>query len=535
LPGVLVAIDNFAELRENYETLVESTIIPLVRRSLSAGITFVITGNAPNNMPSKLYNLLGERITFKQANKDRYMDIVGRGAIEIDDIAGRGYIRVGRRPLLFHAAQPVGIFDEEDGRDTRSEADELRLMGQHMRMHLESDKKAWRNKPDPIATLPEIVPLIDLLEAAGAVRPRRIQAVVGRNINLQPALFNLKRMGPHFAVVGPPLSGKSTALYNWVLSLSHRYSPEQISFVLVDLQQRFVLYGGERRLDELPHVVTAVTEIEQIEAMVANLKNECKQLVAEDGDRELFVIIDNFDDFAEEIERMREAARDLAGMARRYGRNGLHFIVGGALDSSSDLRRRVQQSNFGIGLKNAQAVDTLRVSRRPAGLRGKELPVGRGFTVNSGIPTMIQVATPYDGMGVTMASNEIEDQEEKMTQALDIWVEKIKKTYPEMQATWTEASPEVAAGEDDAADSQTKPYIDMLRQLIVQQSNGDTDEVAGWDDSTVVIEFARDALQQATGIDDLEMMFGKSPEDILDNVRPMLPTLPENGSKTDKK
>ncbi|MCP4417168.1 MAG: hypothetical protein GY805_11125, partial [Chloroflexi bacterium] len=111
LPGVLVAIDNFAELRENYETLVESTIIPLVRRSLSAGITFVITGNAPNNMPSKLYNLLGERITFKQANKDRYMDIVGRGAIEIDDIAGRGYIRVGRRPLLFHAAQPVGIFD----------------------------------------------------------------------------------------------------------------------------------------------------------------------------------------------------------------------------------------------------------------------------------------------------------------------------------------------------------------------------------------------------------------------------------------
>ena len=61
------------------------------------------------------------------------MDIVGRGAIEIDDIAGRGYIRVGRRPLLFHAAQPVGIFDELDGRDTRTEGDELRLMARHMK------------------------------------------------------------------------------------------------------------------------------------------------------------------------------------------------------------------------------------------------------------------------------------------------------------------------------------------------------------------------------------------------------------------
>ena len=68
------------------------------------------------------------------------MDIVGRGAIEIDDVAGRGYIRVGKRPLLFHAALPVGIFDEESGRDTLAEADELRLMASHMREHLESEK-----------------------------------------------------------------------------------------------------------------------------------------------------------------------------------------------------------------------------------------------------------------------------------------------------------------------------------------------------------------------------------------------------------
>ncbi|MBV9787880.1 MAG: hypothetical protein JOZ51_06895, partial [Chloroflexi bacterium] len=109
LPAVVVVIDNIAVLQENFEPLVENTLVPLVRRSLGVGITFVVSGNVPTNMPSKLYNLFGERLTFKQANTDRYMDIVGRGAIEFGDIPGRGYIRRGQRPLMFHIAQPSGI------------------------------------------------------------------------------------------------------------------------------------------------------------------------------------------------------------------------------------------------------------------------------------------------------------------------------------------------------------------------------------------------------------------------------------------
>ena len=523
LPAILVVIDNFAELRENYEALVEATVIPLMRRSLSAGITFVVTANAPNNMMSKLYNLLGERITFKQANRDRYMDIVGRGAIEIDDIAGRGYIRVGRRPLLFHAALPAGIFDPENGRDTLTEADEVRLMAAHMQACLA--RREWRHRPDPIETLPEIVPLAEMLAQVGPAKPRRIQAVVGQNVNLQPALFNLKRMGPHFAVVGPPLSGKTTTLYNWVLSLAWRYTPEQLMIVLVDLQQRFILYGGERQLDELPHVAAAVTEIEQIEELVANLKRECAALAAEENERELFVFIDNFDDFVDELARMREAERDLSSLARRYGREGLHLVVAGALDSASDLRRRVQASNYGIGLRSAQAVDTLRVARRPAGLRGKELPVGRGFIVKSGVPTMIQTATPYEGMGVALSGGE--EDEEMMALALDAWVTKIREMYPDQRAEWSELSPEMAeAAGQTAADAEIKPYIDMLRRLLVQQSNGDADKIARLEDEAILIEFARESLREATGFDPYEM-FGKEPKEILDNVQGLLPDLPE--------
>jgi S-DNA-T family DNA segregation ATPase FtsK/SpoIIIE len=485
VPAVLVAIDNIAELRENYETLVENTVMPLVRRSLSVGITFVVTGNAPNSMPSKLYNLFGERITFKQGNTDRYMDIVGRGAIEIDDVAGRGYIRVGRRPLLFHAAQPVGIFDELDGRDGRIEGDELRLMGRHMRDKIAEVPAFGSNLPDEIAVLPDIVPLIDMLKEVGSKRSQRVQAILGQTVMLQPALFDLKRMGPHFAVAGPPLSGKTTTLYNWVLSLSYRHSPEQIMLLLVDLQHRFVSYGGKHSLADLPHVIAAISDAEELEAMLPTLKNECDALTLEDNNREFFIIIDNFDDFSEETERMRELPRELAAMARRYGREGLHFIIAGNLDSSSALRQRVKAANYGIGLRTSQAINTLGVIQTPPALRsGKELPTGRGFIVKSGHATLLQVASPYEGMGVTLMG-ELEEDEERMAQALDSWVDKIRQKHPKAKAEWSKSTGSNGSQEPGAVPTENKKLMKMLAliQKAMQRELENPAETNGSGDS----------------------------------------------------
>jgi DNA segregation ATPase FtsK/SpoIIIE-like protein len=463
MPAVLVGIDNFAELQENYEMLVESTIMPLVRRSLSVGITFVVAANIPTNMPSKLYNLFGERITFKQTNTDRYLDIVGRGAIEIDDIPGRGYIKVGRAPLLFHTALPIGLFGE-DGRDHVAEGDELRLLAKQMEAHLEAGKLDWRHRPDPITILPELVSLVELLAQAPAPRPTRLQAVLGLDHHLQPALYDLKRQGPHFALVGPPLSGKTTALFNWVFSLTERYAPEQVGLVLVDMQRKFVEYGGERKLSQLPHVLAVITEVEQVNGLLSSLKVEAETLANQSSGRSLFIIIDNFDDFSEEIESDRNLPRELAGLARRYGRDGLHFIIAGTLDSGvSDLRRRVQSANFGLGLRTAQSVETLRVSRTPAELRNKEFPVGRGFIVKSGQPSLLQVASPYEGMGIDFTPGESDDLEEKNAQAIDRWVERIINKYPNQQAAWTDGS---AVGETATLTPQNSAKMTRMMTLL---------------------------------------------------------------------
>ncbi|NJN66782.1 MAG: hypothetical protein HC884_08730 [Chloroflexaceae bacterium] len=444
LPALVVVIDNFAELQEGYESLVESVLLPLVRRSTSAGIAFVVAANVPSNLPGKLYSLFGERVTFKQVNSDRYMDIVGRVTVEIDDLPGRGYTRPGRYPLLFHVAQPVGIFDER-GRDVCSEMEELRLMADQMHAYLKGRKKA-HSQPEAVSILPEVVSLSRMLDEAPPTQRTRVQAVLGQDSGLQPALVDLERMGPHFAVVGPPLSGKTTTLYAWVLSLADRYAPSKVRCVLIDMQRKLFDYGGKRRLDEVPHVLMAVSELEQMERLMKNLKEEGEALAAQGpghSEHRLFVFIDNFDDFSEEVENNRSLPRELhslprelASLVRKHGRDGLHMIISGVLDgTASDLRRRVQASNFGIGLRTEQAMQALKVLRTPR-VRGKELPVGRGYLVKSGQPVMIQVATPYASNGLGK-DGESGDEQERMALALDAWVEQIRAKYPDQQARWS--------------------------------------------------------------------------------------------------
>lgn len=464
MPPILVIVDNFALLHENYDMFVEAAITPLVRRSLGLGISFVIAANNPNNVPSRLLALFGEQITFKQGNPDRYLDIVGRGAIEIDEIPGRGYMRVGRRPLLFQAGLPVGSLAAGDGRDVLPEAEELERLSANMAAYWRTRRAA--HPPEQIAVLPEVVPLLSMLEAAPAVRPNRIEAVLGLGVNLQPAVFDLRRTGLHLQVVGPPVSGKTTALYDVVFSLAYRYTPEQVAIVLVDPQRRFAEYGGRHSLGDLPHVVAVINEVSQLAILVRRLRTECRGLAERSGTREIFVLIDNFDDIAEEIERQEGLAADLGGLARRHGRDGLHFVLAGAMEAGlNDFKRAVQATNHGIALRTAAALDVLRVMRIPAGLRGGEdLAVGRGYAVRSGQPAMLQIASPYEGGPLPAESNV--EEEDRIPVALDTWVEFLLGRHPWPKRAWIEqTAPQQPQGERDEV-AEENPKLQKMLNLL---------------------------------------------------------------------
>ncbi len=527
MPAITVIIDNFAELSvqirdENYDALIDNRLIPLVRSALSAGVNFVVSANIPGNLPSRLFGLFGERVTFKQTETDRYLDIVGRGAIEIGDIPGRGYIRRDRKVLLFHVALPLGLFDK-DGRPLRVEGDDIQILSAQMQTTL---KVRGRKLAPPVTVkaLPNQVSLTHLLKITEDRVPNKIEAVLGQQIDLSPARFNLKKVGPHFMVVGPPLSGKTTLLYNWVFSLATSYSPSQVKFVLIDTQSKFFNYGGNLSLSSLPHVLACVSEISQLEALMSKIKEECVTLNAKGNTNALYVVIDNFDDFNEELGQ-GPLVRELAGLVRRYGRDGFHFIIGCMPRSeSSVLRQRILGSRYGITLKSREALEVLSPSlRTPAALRDKELPLGRGFIIEAGQPALVQCANPYIEVGGSTPQGK--DEEEQRTNALDKWVADIRDKNPNSRARWSAAptngtDPDANSNGHAEGSGSGAASVKAQRMLTILQSgmrkeleqlqpdNGHEQlltmrlvlqEVDKWGDETLLTELLRDLYVKQQG------------------------------------
>lgn len=460
LPAILVVIDNIAELQDGYEKLIEDALIPLVRRSLNAGIVFVVSANLPANMPPRLYSLFTERITLRQSNIDRYMDLVGRGVVEIENQPGRGYIRRGQRPVLFHTALPLGVA----ALNTATGPDQMQAPLLQLSTHMCEliVQRGWRNKPEPIPVLPESLPLDDLLTKLPASASGQIEVPLGLNRHLEPVSLDLKRIAPHMAIVGPPLSGRTTALITWALALAQRHSPDQVRIVLVDMQRKLIAYGGQQSLAELPHVVATITEKEQLADLVDRLTDEAKRMAAGEIGHQLFVLIDNFEEFSQDLNSAQQQA--LANLARRHGGDGLHFIIATSPETSSmsDLRRQIMAAHLGIGLRASQALDVLRVTRIPAGFKDRELPPGRGYLVRSGVPQLIHLAS-----ATVLPADETELSEDALAHAvgdrLDQWVQSIQVRYPQAAPRWSEATTQTVA----AAQAE-EPHIQRQWNLLQQ-------------------------------------------------------------------
>jgi DNA segregation ATPase FtsK/SpoIIIE-like protein len=435
LPAILVVMDNFAEFKEYYEGLLPP-LISLVRESRAYGVYFLISADIPGSLSGKLFNLITERFTLKLSDPTAYSEIVGRGVpADLSPVPGRGYVRIGNTPLEFQTALSFTPDDNDPGglgKLSKFCARAKQLWGDN-----------WKGeRPSKIETLPLRYSLENLLKQTKLPEIRRINSVLGiDDRTLEPTLVDLERQGPHMVVIGQPFSGKTTGLRTMILSTAASYSPDEVMMVLVDYSRK-LWKASETSLKDLPHVVETIDNIEQLDEFLENFKVECADFDVHPKRRKIIFFIDNYDSFTDDSRKKAGFFENLSVLVRNYQTAGVFMVVAGSLgimSASDDLRKVFVAPSFGLALRSADAVGRLN-GKFPRSLSDVELPMGRAFLVRSGITSMLQIATPYAN-------------DEDIDGSLDLWVKRIKETYPQKNVQWLRSS---GAGGDSKAKKKDK-------------------------------------------------------------------------------
>ena len=131
----------------------------LVRDGRAFGVYFVITANTPADLGNKLYNLMTQRLSFTQADRSLYLEIVGPGARSFENVPGRGLIAAPVKDKILPLEFQVGVPGQPDMMQDVDQFDVYQDLAQRM-------DRVWTalGGRRPAAELPRSVTFVELFK-----------------------------------------------------------------------------------------------------------------------------------------------------------------------------------------------------------------------------------------------------------------------------------------------------------------------------------------------------------------------------------
>lgn len=217
-----------------------------------------------------------------------------------------------------------------------------------------------------------------------------LRAVLGAGAG-EPFTLDLRTQGPHALVGGTTGAGKSELLQAWVLGLASSYSPDRVTFLLVDYK------GGAAFAEcvDLPHCVGLVTDLSPhlVRRALTSLRAEvrhreellrrkgAKDLVSlertgdPDSPPSLVVVVDEFATLAADVPEFVDGVVDVAQRGRSLG---LHLVLATQRPAGVIRDNLRANTNLRLALRMADETDSTDVLGHPLAAHFSPDTPGRG-------------------------------------------------------------------------------------------------------------------------------------------------------------
>ncbi len=222
----------------------------------------------------------------------------------------------------------------------------------------------------------------------------RAEVGVDEEGNLMYLDLHEKFHGPHGLIAGTTGSGKSEFIITYILSLAMNYSPDDVSFILIDYKGGGLAFAFENKLTgvKLPHLAGTITNLDKAEMnrTLVSIDSEVKRRQAEfnkardllgestidiykyqrfyhegklkDPIPHLFIISD---EFAELKSQQPEFMDNLISVARIGRSLGVHLILATQKPSGVVNDQIWSNTKFRVCLKVADASDSNEMLKKP--------------------------------------------------------------------------------------------------------------------------------------------------------------------------
>lgn len=392
VPAILLAIDTVESMLDaSYREDFENALAQIAREGAGTGIHLAISAGRQSALKTSVIANIKHQIALYMIDGTEVRNIVGRSDLMLEEIPGRGLIKLDQ-PVMFQTALPV------KGTDTLQIIENIQREAKQMR-------DAWKGQvPLPIPMVPEVVHFMNFISSP---KSKEILAYGGIPFavdfeDVEPVDLNVVEE-QNVLILAESVDALEQTFLTLVSSISLN---EKIDVALTDNDSSaFHTYRDHVNLyadnsDSMDMLAARIQELyETREDAFRRLQSETgghatiRTFVKEARPLVVFV-----SDLSNVIEKMPLQSQTIfADLIESGPRMGIHFVIGGILGrierTYDDISTVVKKQKSGVLIGRIADQNMLEVLNRP--YKEKSLAPYEAYYIRNGKAEKIKIAAPY--------------------------------------------------------------------------------------------------------------------------------------------